>query len=106
MQPEDVQDVAIVDRAAGIGHRLGDPLRLALALVLHDVGLAPARIGQDEPDEARSDDQPDDEQPPVELGVHLARVQGSGARGPGEAEPPVLPAIVHGVSRSAHTLRR
>ena len=80
VQPQDVEDIGIVDLPAGIDHRVGDPLRLAITLGLIKVGLAAARIGHDEPDQTGPDDEPDDQQPPVELGVHLARVQGSAVR--------------------------
>ena len=43
-------------------------------LGLVDVDLAPTRVHQHDPDEARPDDEPDDEQPPVELGVHRREV--------------------------------
>ena len=46
------------------------PGRLARPLDRVDVRLAPARVHHDEPDQPGSDDEPDDEQPPVELGVH------------------------------------
>ena len=36
-------------------------------------------VGDDEPDQPGSDDEPDDEQPPIELGVHRARSIGSAA---------------------------
>jgi hypothetical protein len=50
------------------------PDRLARPLVRLDVGIASSRVGDDEPDQPGSDDEPDDEQPPVELGVHRHRV--------------------------------
>jgi hypothetical protein len=77
MQPQDVEDIGIIDLPAGLGHRLGDPLGLAITLGFVDVDLAAARIRHDEPDQAGPDDEPDDQQPPVELGVHLGRVSGT-----------------------------
>jgi hypothetical protein len=52
----------------------GQPHRLARQLVRVDVLLAPARVHDHEPDQPGSDDEPDDEQPPVELGVHRREV--------------------------------
>ena len=42
--------------------------------------LAPARVHDDEPDQPGSDDEPDDEQPDVELGIHPRRSIGSRRR--------------------------
>ena len=39
-------------------------------LIVRDVFLAPAPVCDDQPDEPGTDHQPDDEEPPVELGVH------------------------------------
>jgi hypothetical protein len=50
------------------------PERLLGALLVVDIDLAPALIRDDEPDEAGSHDEPDHEQPPVELGVHRREV--------------------------------
>ena len=44
-----------------------------------DLGFAPARIHDDEPDQPGSDDEPDDEQPDIELGIHSRRSIGSRA---------------------------
>jgi hypothetical protein len=46
------------------------PQCLAWTLGLVDVDLASARIHQYEPRQAAPDHEPDEEQPPVELGVH------------------------------------
>ncbi len=51
-----------------------EPQRLARQLLGVDVGLAPAGVGDDEPHQAGARDEPDDEQPPIELGVHRGRV--------------------------------
>jgi hypothetical protein len=52
----------------------GQPEGLAWSFLVIDVLLAPARVGHHEPDQAGPDDEPDDEQPPIELGVHRGRV--------------------------------
>jgi len=52
----------------------GQPGGLAAALLVLDVHLAPTRIEDDEPDEPRPHDEPDDQQPPVEFGVHRREV--------------------------------
>jgi len=78
VETEHLADPVVVDRPAGIGEHLGDPARFGVHLALLDVGLASARIGEDEPGEPGPDHETDDEQPPVELGIHGARVQGSG----------------------------
>ena len=85
MQAQDVEDIGIIDLPAGVDHRLGDPLRLAITLGLADVDLAAPRIGHDEPDQAGTDHEPDDQQPPVELGVHLGRVSGTASVRPAAA---------------------
>lgn len=82
MQAKDVPDIIVIDGPARIGHRLCDPTCLALALGLAHVDLSAPRIGYDEPYQPGADDEPDDQQPPIELGVHVARVQGSAARPP------------------------
>lgn len=51
-----------------------EPEGLARALDGVDLGLPPARIEDDQPDESGSDDEPDDEQPYVELGIHPPEV--------------------------------
>ena len=76
VQAEDVQRVGVADPPAGVAHRLADPARLALALALRDVGLPPAAVREDQPDERGADHRAEDQQPPVELAVHGARVQG------------------------------
>ena len=50
------------------------PGRLARALDGVDLALAPARVHDDEPDQPGSQDEPDDEQPDVELGIHPREV--------------------------------
>ncbi len=57
-----------------IGQDRGQPGRLARPFGVVDVDLAPARIEDDEPDEPSPHDEPDDEQPPVEFGVHRREV--------------------------------
>ena len=77
MKAEDVEHALVVERAVEIGEGVGDPARFAVQLAILDVDLAPAGVGQDEPGQPRPDDETDDEEPPVELRVHVARVQGS-----------------------------
>jgi hypothetical protein len=50
------------------------PERLAWQLLGIDVLIAPSRVHHHEPDQPGSHDEPDDEQPPVELGVHRREV--------------------------------
>ncbi len=46
------------------------PEGLARPLDGIDVDIVPARIGDHEPDQPGSDHEPDDQQPPIEFGVH------------------------------------
>jgi hypothetical protein len=62
------------DVVALVGHRRGQPGGLARSLRVVHVDLAPARLDDDIPDESGPHDEPDDEQPPVELGVHRREV--------------------------------
>ena len=62
------------DRLALVGEHPGQPEGLPGSLPLIDVDLAPTRVHQHEPGKTRPDDEPDDEQPPVELGVHRGEV--------------------------------
>jgi hypothetical protein len=62
------------DRPALVLHHGGEPERLTRSLLGVDVVLATSGVGHDEPDQSGTDDQPDDEQPPIELGVHGRRV--------------------------------
>ena len=57
-----------------VAHDGGEPRSLARALDRVDLGLAPARVHDDEPDQPGSHDEPDDEQPYVELGIHPPEV--------------------------------
>ena len=50
------------------------PGRLARALDGVDLALAPSRVHHDKPDQSGSQDEPDDEQPDVELGIHPREV--------------------------------
>jgi hypothetical protein len=52
----------------------GEPEGLTRALDGVDLGIPPARIDDDQPHESGSDDEPDDEQPYVELGIHPPEV--------------------------------
>jgi hypothetical protein len=51
-----------------------EPEGFARAFVGVDVRLAPARIGHHEPDQPATNDEPDDQQPPIEFSVHRGRV--------------------------------
>jgi hypothetical protein len=53
---------------------LREPGGLARPLGVVDIDLAPPRIRDHDPDQPGPDDEPDDEQPPVELGVHRREV--------------------------------
>jgi hypothetical protein len=70
MEAEDLFDAIGRNRAPGIGQDRGDPARLAGLLRRVDIGVAPSQIGHNEPGESGAEDEPHDEQPPVELGVH------------------------------------
>jgi hypothetical protein len=70
MEAEDLFDAIGCDRAPGIGQDRGDPARLAGLFGRVDVGVTPSQIGHHEPGERGAEDEPHDEQPPVELGVH------------------------------------
>jgi len=85
MQAKDVEDLPVVDRSTRGGELIGNPARFTPQLLLLDVDLAAARIGENQPREPGPDDETDDEQPPVELGVHRARVQGRGPMTPATA---------------------
>ena len=50
------------------------PEGLARALDGVDLGIPPARVNDDKPDKSGSHDEPDDEQPYVELGIHPPEV--------------------------------
>jgi hypothetical protein len=69
-----------VDLLAFVAHRSGDPGRFHRNLVVLDVCVPPGRVGENEPDERRSGNEPHDQEPPVEFGVH-GRVRGAPTRG-------------------------
>jgi hypothetical protein len=71
---EQAVDGLWVDRTPLTTEHRAQPERLARSLVGLDVRVASACVGDDEPDQPGSDDEPDDEQPPIELGVHRVRV--------------------------------
>ena len=62
------------DVLAFLGQDLREPKGFAGPLRLIDVDLATPAIEQHDPDQPGSHDEPDDEQPPVELGVHPREV--------------------------------
>jgi hypothetical protein len=80
VQAEDAVCGSGVDLLANVAHRGGDPGRFHRDLGVLDVRVTAGRIGENEPDERRPGDEPHDQQPPVELGVH-GRVQGAPTRG-------------------------
>jgi hypothetical protein len=63
-----------VDGPAFTAQDRAQPQGLTRTLLGFDVGVASSRVGDDEPDQPGPDDEPDDEQPPIELGVHRVRV--------------------------------
>ncbi len=58
------------ERAALLGEPLLEPDRLVDEVPFLEVLLAPARFGQDEPRQAATDHEAEQQQPPVELGDH------------------------------------
>lgn len=67
------------DKATLVLEHPRQPEGFTRPLGIVDVDLAPARVHDDDPDEPRPDDEPYDEQPPVELGVQGAAAE-SGRR--------------------------
>ena len=64
---QDCLDVARPKLAAGRQAR-GDPARLGGQLRLLDIPFAPGAVEEDDRDEATAGDEPDEQQPPLELG--------------------------------------
>lgn len=62
------------DVVALVGQHPREPHRLTRSLLVVDVDIPASRVHQHEPRQAAPDDEPDDEQPPVELGVHRREV--------------------------------
>ena len=62
------------DRLTLVAEHPRQPQGLPGSLPLIDVDFAAACVHQHEPRKTRPDDEPDDEQPPVELGVHRGEV--------------------------------
>ena len=62
------------DPMALVTEHAREPQRLPRSLLLIDVDVPPSGVHQHEPRDARPDDEPDDEQPPIELGVHRREV--------------------------------
>ena len=54
-----------------------EPGRLARPFHGVHLRLTPPRVQDDEPDQPGSHDEPDDEQPYIELGIHRAEVYGA-----------------------------
>ena len=70
VEAQDLFDSIGADRLSGIGQDRRDPACLAGLFGSVDIRIAPGQVGHDQPGERSTDDEPDDEQPPVELGVH------------------------------------
>ena len=81
MKLEDLLDAGVLGRPPARRQHRRDPEGLAALLGLGQVGVGPGRFGHDQPGQRRAQDQPDDEQPPAELGVHGVAAE----RGGGEA---------------------
>ena len=62
------------DLVAVLAQDGGQPEGLARALDRVDLGIPPTGVHHDKPDKSGSDDEPDDEQPYVELGIHPPEV--------------------------------
>jgi len=78
VEEENGFDDVLVHDPAAVGEGLPDPGSLRSQLAGFDVLLPPPAVGEHDPDEAAADDQADDQEPPVELGVHRPRVQAVG----------------------------
>jgi hypothetical protein len=74
VQLEQPVDRLVADRPSLAPEHRGQPERLSRPFVGLDVDVASTRIGDHEPHQPGPDDEPDDEQPPIELGVHRVRV--------------------------------
>jgi len=74
MEAQQTFDRLGADVVPVLDHDRGDPRRLAWALDVIDLRFAPPRVHDDEPDQPGSHDEPDDEQPDVELGGHRGPV--------------------------------
>lgn len=62
------------DVVALVGQRRRQPEGLASPFLIVDVDVSSSLIGEHERDQPGSDNEPDDEQPPIELGVHRREV--------------------------------
>ena len=62
------------DLVAVLAQDGGQPEGLPRALDGIDLGIPASRINNDKPDQSGSHDEPDDEQPYVELGIHPPEV--------------------------------
>ncbi len=70
MEFEDLLGGVGAEVVAVFTHDGRDPGRLARPLQRVHLGFAPARIHDDQPDQPGSHDEPDDQQPDIELGSH------------------------------------
>jgi hypothetical protein len=71
--PQDGLGIVAADRSALAREPHGDPGRLGPALVIGDVPVVPRALHEDDGDEPATGDDPDDQQPPLELGHYAAR---------------------------------
>jgi hypothetical protein len=74
VQLEEPVDRFRTDRPSLAAQHRRQPERLPGSFLGLDVDVATTRIGDHEPHQPGPDDEPDDEQPPIELGVHRVRV--------------------------------
>jgi len=58
------------DPMAFVSEHPREPEGFPRSFLIVDVDVASSRVHQHEPRDPRPDDEPDDEQPPIELGVH------------------------------------
>jgi len=74
MQREEALCSLGADAVALVFEELRQPGGLTRAFVLVDIDLASSRVHHHDPHQPGPDDEPDDEQPPIELGVHRREV--------------------------------
>jgi hypothetical protein len=74
MQLQEAAGDGVADHMPLLREHGREPGGLTRSLSGVDVDLAPAGVHQDEPDQPAAHDQTDDQQPPVEFGVHRPEV--------------------------------
>jgi len=67
VQSKDGIDGLSIDPLRGIGHAVDDPVRLGSLLELEEVLLASPAVHRHDGDEPAARDEPDEQQPPLEL---------------------------------------